>query len=196
MLIVVEDRDIALFLELSLDLKAAGRRDILQIDAAEAAGDQVDRLDKFIHILCLHAKGKGIDAAKGFKEHAFALHDRHPRFGANIAEAQDSRAIGDHSAQVVPPGQVIGLRTVLLDLQAWLGNAGGIGQSEVLLAPDRHRRRHLDLSLPLLVQPQRLLCIIHKCALTFGNCTAALAAEKSAEQCAAHSLAGPILTGL
>jgi hypothetical protein len=34
-LVVVENRDVALFLEFALDLKAAGRRDVLEVDAAE-----------------------------------------------------------------------------------------------------------------------------------------------------------------
>ena len=36
-LVVVEDRDVALFLQLALDLEAAGRGDILKVDAAEAS---------------------------------------------------------------------------------------------------------------------------------------------------------------
>ena len=40
-LIVMEDGDVALFLQLALDLKAAGRGDILQVDAAEAAGSML-----------------------------------------------------------------------------------------------------------------------------------------------------------
>ena len=49
-LIVVEDGNIALFLELALDLKAARRGNVLQIDAAEAAGDQRDGVHELVHV--------------------------------------------------------------------------------------------------------------------------------------------------
>ena len=45
-LIVMEDGDVALFLQLALDLKAARCGDILEVDAAEAAGDVVNGLDE------------------------------------------------------------------------------------------------------------------------------------------------------
>ena len=41
MLIIVEDRNIAFFFQLSLDLKAARCRNIFQVHTCKAAGDQV-----------------------------------------------------------------------------------------------------------------------------------------------------------
>ena len=56
-LIVMEDGNVALFLQLALDLKAARRGDVLEVDAAEAAGDVVNGLDELVDVLRLHAEG-------------------------------------------------------------------------------------------------------------------------------------------
>ena len=160
-LVVVEDGNIAFLLQLPLDLKAAGSRNILQIDAAEGAGDQIYRVDEFIHILGLHAQREGVHIAEGLEEDALALHHRHARLGADIAQTQHGGAVGDHGAQVVPPGQLIGFVDVLLDLQTGRGHAGGIGQGQVLLCLYRHRRPNFNFSLPLAMQPQGFLCVIH-----------------------------------
>ena len=56
-LVVVEDGDVALLLQLALDLKAPGGGDVLQVDAAEGTGDVVDGLDKLVHVLGLDAQG-------------------------------------------------------------------------------------------------------------------------------------------
>ena len=84
MLVVVEDRNVALFLQLALDLKAARCGDVLQVDAAEGAGDQADRVYKLVHIMRLDAKRERIHIAERLKEHALALHDRQTGFRADV----------------------------------------------------------------------------------------------------------------
>ena len=167
MLIVVEDGNITLFLQLALDFKAAGRGDILQIDAAEGAGDQVDGIDEFIHVLGLHAQGEGVHIAKGLEQGAFALHDRHTGLGADVTQTQHGGAVGDDRAQVVAAGQLIGFLHILLDLQTGLGNAGSIGQGQVILRGNGHLGDDLDLAAPFLVKPQGLFCVIHSCILQY-----------------------------
>ena len=128
MLIIVEDRNVALFLQFPLNLEAARRRDVLKVDAAEGTGDVVDRLDEFIHILRLHAQREGIHIAKGLEQHALSFHDRHARFRSDIAQSQNSRAIRDDRAHIVTSCQFIRLQRILLDLQAGLSDARCISQ--------------------------------------------------------------------
>ena len=161
MLVVVEDRDVALFLQLLLDFKAAGRGDVLQVHAAEGAGEQVDRVDDLVHVLALDAEGEGVHVAEGLEQHALALHDGHAGLGADVAQAQHRGAVGDHRAQVPAAGQLIALVDVLLNLQAGLGHAGGVGQGKVLLAADGRAGDDFDLALPFIVLLQGFLCIIH-----------------------------------
>ena len=127
-LVVVEDGDVALFLELAFDLKAAGGGNVLQIDAAERPGDVVHRLHKLVHVLRLDAEGEGVHAAEVLEQDALALHDRHAGFGTDIAEPQHRRPVGDDGAEVVAARQLIALVDVLLNFQARLRHAGGVRQ--------------------------------------------------------------------
>ena len=86
-LVVMENGNAAFFLQLSLDLKAAGSRNILQIDAAPAAAHEVYGVYEFVHILRFHAQGNGVHIAEGLEQHALALHDRHTGLRTDVAQA-------------------------------------------------------------------------------------------------------------
>ena len=161
MLVVMKHRDIAFLLKLTLNLKAAGRGNILQVDSAKRAGNQVNSIDKFVHILRSDAKGKSIYAAESLEQDAFPLHDGHPRLRADISEAQHRAAVSDDSAEVVSPCQLIAPVDILLDFETRLCHAGGIGQREVVLCGNRNGGNDLNLSFYSLVQFQGFRCIIH-----------------------------------
>ena len=95
MLIVMKDRNIAFFLQPALDFKTARRGDILQINPAEAAGDQFYRTHQLVGILAFDAQRNRVYVGKSFKQRTLSLHDRHSCFGADIAQPQHCRAIGD-----------------------------------------------------------------------------------------------------
>ena len=99
-LVVVEDGDIAALFELAFDLKASGRGNILKVDAAERAGDERDGIDEFVYIVRLDAQREGIHIAEGLEEHAFALHDRHAGLRADVAKAENGRAVGNDRAEI------------------------------------------------------------------------------------------------
>ena len=63
-LVVVEDGDVTDFLQPPLHLEAPGGGDVLQVDAAEALGDEGDGLDHLVHVLGVHAQGEGVDACR------------------------------------------------------------------------------------------------------------------------------------
>ena len=160
-LVVVEDGDVAFFLELALDLKAAGRGDILEIDAAERAGDVVHRLHELVHILRLHAQRERVHIAERLEKDALALHDRHTGLGPDVAETEHRAAVRDDGAEIPPARQLIAFLNILLDLQTWLRHAGRVRERKIVLRSDRHGRLHFDLALPLSVQTQRFLCVVH-----------------------------------
>ena len=160
-LVIVEDGNVALFLQLPLDFKAARGGDVLQVHAAEGAGDQVHGVDELVHILGLHAQREGVHIAEGLEEHALALHNGHTGLGTDIAQTQHGGTVGDHGAQVVSPGQGIAFADVLLDLQTGLGHAGGVGQGQVVLGCYGHGSLDFDFALPLTVEPQSFFCVIH-----------------------------------
>ncbi len=76
-LVVVEDRDVEALLEPALDLEAARRRDVLEVDAAVGRGDPRHRVDDLVDGAGLHADGHGVDVGEVLEEHRLALHDGH-----------------------------------------------------------------------------------------------------------------------
>ena len=160
-LIVVEDGNVALFLQLPLNLKAPGGGDILQIHAAEGAGDQINGVYKLVHILGFDAQREGVHIAEGLKQHALALHNGHSGLRADVAQAEHGGAVGDDGAQVVAAGELIGLVDILLDLQTGLGHTGGVGQRQVLFVFYGNNGVDLNFTLPEAVKPKGFLCIIH-----------------------------------
>ena len=63
-LVVVEDGDVERRAEALLDLEAARRRDVLEVDAAEAGRDRLDGRDDRVRVLGVEADGEGVDARR------------------------------------------------------------------------------------------------------------------------------------
>ena len=169
MLVVVEDGDVALFLQFPLDFKAPGGGNVLQIDAAEGAGNEVYGVDKFVHVLGLDAQREGVHIAEGLEQGALALHDGHTGLGADVAQAQHGGAVGNDGAQVVPPGQLVRFTHILLNLQTGLGHTGGIGKAQVILGGHGDCCHHFDFALPLPMEPKGFFCVIHCKRASFSD---------------------------
>ena len=107
-LVVVEDRDVEAGLEPLLDLEAAGRRDVLEVDPAEARREPRDGLDDLLDVGGGQADRDGVDAAELLEQHRLALHHRHRRGGPDVAEAEHRGAVGDDRDGVGHPGVVLG----------------------------------------------------------------------------------------
>ena len=60
-LVVVEDGDVQLVLEALLDVEAAGRGDVLKVDAAKARADCLHDADDLVRVLGVEADGIGVD---------------------------------------------------------------------------------------------------------------------------------------
>ena len=165
MLVVVEDGDVADLFEPALNLKAARRGDILQVHAAEGAGNQADGFYDLVHVLALDAQGEGVHVAKLLEQHALALHHGHGGLGADVAQAEHGGAIRGHQAEVVAAGQFVAQIRGVLYRQAGRGHAGRIGQGEVFLRLHRHAGGDFNLALPLRVFAQGFLCVIHGSSL-------------------------------
>ena len=159
-LVVVEDGNVTFFLQLALNLKAARGGNIFEIDAAERAGDERHGVYKFVHIVRFDAERERVHTAERLEEHAFALHDGHTRLRADVAETQDSRAVGDDGAEIPAPGEIVAFGDVFLNFQARLRDAGRVGEAEIILAGDGHARLYLDFAAPLFVEFERLLSVV------------------------------------
>ena len=167
MLVVVEHGDVELVDQTALDLEAARRGDVLEVDAAEAGGEALDGLDDLVDVLRVKAQRDGVHAAEGLEQRALALHDGHGRSRADVAQAEHGRAVGDDGHGVCLHGVLVRIGRILSDLAARLGDAGGVGQRQVLARFDPHLRDGFQLALPLLMQTQRFLRDIHAAPCTF-----------------------------
>src|SRR5882724_2075234 len=145
-LVVVKHRDVELLAQPGLDIEAARRRDVLQVDTAEGWGDQLDRLDDLVGVLGVEADGEGVYAGQFLEEHGLALHDGHGRFGTDVAQPEDCRAVGDHGYGVLLDREREGPLGILLDGLAHPRHPGRIGHGEVVPCSDRHLTPDFDLA--------------------------------------------------
>ena len=164
-LVVMEHGDVAQLLQLPLNFEAAGRGDILQVDAAEAAGDQVDRAYDLVHVLTADAQRECVHVAEGFEQRAFSLHDRHAGLRADVAETQHRGTVRDDGHQVVPAGQGEGFVIVFLDFQTGLGDARRIRQGQIVLGLYGNAGYDLDFPLPFSMQTKGFFRVVQRDSL-------------------------------
>ena len=137
-LVVVEDRDVELGAQALLDLEAAGRGDVLEVDAAIRGGDGLDDRDDLLGVLGVQDDGPRVDAAEFLEQDGLAFHDGQGGLGTDVAQAQDGGAIGDDGDRVGLHGQQVGLLRHVVDGGAHAGDAGGVGAREVVTVAQRH----------------------------------------------------------
>ena len=164
-LVVMEYGDVAQFLQPAFDLEAAGRRDVLQVDAAEAAGDQVDRADDLVHVLAADAQREGVYVAESLEQRTLAFHNGHAGFRADVAQTQYRGTVRDDGHQVVPAGQGEGFVVVFLDFQTGLSHARRISQGQVILGLNGNAGNDLDLSLPFSMQTKGFFRVVQRDSL-------------------------------
>ena len=83
----MEHRDIQLFLETGLYLKAFRGSDIFQIDSAKARSNIFHCFDDLFCISRIKADRECVDAAELFKEDCLSFHNRHSGFRSDVSEA-------------------------------------------------------------------------------------------------------------
>ena len=127
--------------------KQRGRGDVLEVDPAEGRGDELDGLDDLRGIVGVEADRKGVDLRELLEEHRLALHHRHRRLGADVAESEHRGAVGDHGDGVRLDRVVEGLGLVLGDVLADAGDARRVGHREVVAGLQRVLVVLLDLAL-------------------------------------------------
>ena len=145
-LVVVEHGYVEELAQPGLDLEAARRRDVLQVDAAVDGGHGADDLHQGVGVLGVQADRPGIDAAELLEQGRLALHDGQRGGRPDVAQAEHCRAVGDHGHRVALDGQTSRVLRVLGDGQADSGHAGGVCAGEVVAVFQRHLGSDLDLA--------------------------------------------------
>ena len=157
-LVVVEDGNIKQLAQLLLDDEAFRRLDVLEIDAAPALAEQLHAIDDLVGILGGDFEIDRVDIGKTLEQDGLALHHRLCRQRAEIAEAENGGAVGDHGDEIALGRVVVGAALVLGDGQHRHGDARRVGERQVALGRHRLGRHDFELSRPALaVKQQRLL---------------------------------------
>src|SRR3712207_6296112 len=110
---------------------AASDTDRVLRDYLQGDRDALDRLDYLVRVFRRKADGEGVHAGELFKEHRLALHDGHRGGGADVAEAEDGRALRDDGDGVALDGQRESVLGVAVNLLADARDAGRVGHREV-----------------------------------------------------------------
>ena len=119
-------------LEPILDLEAARRGDVLEVDAAEAGRHQLDRAHDLVGVGRVEADRERVDAGELLEQAALALHHRHRRARADVAEAEHRGAVGDDRDGVALDRVLERLVGVVGDRQADARDAGRVDHREVV----------------------------------------------------------------
>ncbi|MNZ60426.1 hypothetical protein D3C78_784950 [compost metagenome] len=131
MLVIVEHWDVALFDQCALDLEALRRLDVFQVDAAEGDGDALDGIDEGLRALGVDFDVEHIDTGEALEQHALAFHDRLGGQRAEVAQAENRGAVGNHRHQVALAGVLEGQLGITGDLADRLGHARAVRQRQV-----------------------------------------------------------------
>ncbi len=136
MLVIVEDGDVEGLAQPGLDLEAARRGDVLQVDAREARGDRLDDRDDLVGVLGVEADRPGVDTGEALEEGRLALHDGQRGHRADVAETQHGGAVGHDCDGVALDGEAARVLGVLGDRHAHAGHARGVDHREVVTVAD------------------------------------------------------------
>src|SRR5580658_939503 len=132
-LIVVEDGNLHGAAAFFLDVEAFGRLDILQIDAAEGGLEHLAGADDFVGVGSGQFDIEDVDIGEALEQDGLAFHYGLAGGGADVAESEDSGAVGDDGNEITFAGVLIDQAGVAGDFEARHGHTGGVGQAQVAL---------------------------------------------------------------
>ena len=162
-LVVVEDRDLHPRAQRALDVEAVRRLDVLEVDAAEGRLERGDQVDQLVEVLLVDLDVEDVDAGELLEQDALAFHHRLGGERADVAEAEHRGAVGDHGDQVAARGVAEGVRRIGDDLLACRGDAGRVGEREVVLVDELLGRGDRDLA------RRRELVVVERGAAQLGG---------------------------
>ncbi len=145
-LVVVEDGDLHALAQPALDVEAVGRLDVLEVDAAEGGLERCDHVDQLVEVAFVDLEVEDVDAGELLEQHRLAFHHRLGRQRADVAQPQHGGAIGDHRHQVAARGVAEGVGRVGDDFLAGRGDAGRVGQPQVVLVDHLLGGLHRELA--------------------------------------------------
>ena len=137
MLVVVHHGDVEFAAQPLFDDETLRGFDILQVDAAEGGRDVLDRPDEFVRVVRIHLDVENVYVGECFEKQSFSFHDGFAGQRSDVAQTEYCRSVGDDGHQIGLRGIFVCVLGVLLYFEARIGYAGGVGQRQVALRPER-----------------------------------------------------------
>src|SRR5262249_31669109 len=129
-LIIVKDRNPEIE-QPCFDVETAWRGDVLQVDAAEDRRDQANGANDVFDVLTGQADGEGVHAGELLEQNGLPFHDRNRGRGAEIADPEDGRAVGNDGNGVVLEREVEDSLRIAMDLVTNGRDAGCVGETQI-----------------------------------------------------------------
>ena len=120
----MEDRNVHQLAQALLDDEAFGRLDVFEIDAAEGGAEIAHAIDEGVDVPGVDLEVDGVDIGEALEQHRLAFHHRLGGERAEIAEAENRRAVGDDGDQIALGGVVVGEVRVLGDARTGAATPG------------------------------------------------------------------------
>ena len=143
-LVVVEDRDVHLFLKALFDDETFRRLDVLKVNAAKTWPHQANGVNDFIGVLGVQLDVYGINVCETFEQNRLTLHHGLGRQRPQISHPQNGRTIRNYRYQITLGGVVIRKRRIVRDRLNGRRNTGRICQRQIPLRGHRGRGVNLD----------------------------------------------------
>ena len=127
-LVVVEDGDLHLLAERSLDHEAIWGANVLQVDRAKGRLQRAHDGDELLRVDFVDLDVEHVDVRKSLEQDSLALHHGLGGARADVPEAEHGRAVGDHAHQITSRSVQVDRVRIFGDLQAGGGDTGRIGE--------------------------------------------------------------------
>ncbi len=145
-LIVVKDGDAHRLPQRLLDVETIGSADVFEVDSPDGGLEELAELDHVVRIFGANLQIEHVEIRELLEEIRLALHHGLGGQRADVAEAQDRRAVADYRDEVALSRVLVGVLGGLLDLEAWDRDSGRVGEPEIALIVEWLGRYYRDLS--------------------------------------------------
>ena len=146
MLVVVEDRDVQLLPQAGLNVEAARRRDVLEVDAAEDRRNRGHDSHDFVRILRRKAHRPGVDSAELLEQDCLPLHHRQRCLRPDVTQPQNSSAVAHDRHRVLLDRQIPSLLGIVGDRPRDACDTRRIGHRKVVARLERNLRDDFQLA--------------------------------------------------
>jgi hypothetical protein len=167
-LVVVEHRDVQAVPQPGLDVEAARRRDVLEVDAPERRRDVLHDAHDLVGVGGVEHDRHGVQAGELAEQRRLALHHRQRRGRADVAEPEHGGAVADDGDQPRPPRVPAGQLGLVRDRAAHLRDTGRVGQRQGVPIGQRELAAHRQLAALVHLEHGRGRVVMHCVRLTIS----------------------------